>query len=597
MNKVILSLTILLLFVIPASTQLSPTRAQAPVTFTVGWTGSVFDTLNPAAFTLDDGAAHTLGEILYDSLVRINLNSTVTPDLATSWTYKNSTVIDFNLVHNATWDDGQPLTANDVVFTLNLYITHPEIAYEHTFVGTITSVRALDNFTVEIQTSTPDATLLDYELVGLPILPQHIWANVANYTSYANDNPVGSGAFTFVKWGGPNTYVEFAANNNYFYGRPHIDQLVFEYFTSSNAMELALQSGQIDYAGPSVPVGLISTLTSLPNVQVISRLGPEYYYFNFNGYNQGFGNPALRDKAVRIALSHAIDNQELATVVWGGFAKPQNTIIPVSLGDWVNPNIQQYDFNLTEAANLLDAAGYKVGSDGVRVGPNGTRLALKIEVPSDYAEEYRAAQQIATWWKQIGVDATPQITDTGTLGNEAADWKFDTYIWLWSASEPDPSWFLSFFQSSQAAPAPNPGLSDSGYQNPVYDQLFNEQVQATNSTARHAIVYQMQEILHQDAVYYPLYDPLLVQAIRSDLFTGVPPGLLPPLFEGTFHVLLASVTPVVTPSQTSQTTTAMTTTGAAMSTESVIAIAAAVIIVAVVIGAVFVTRKSSKKGQ
>jgi peptide/nickel transport system substrate-binding protein len=502
-----------------------------------------------------------------------------------------------NLVHNATWHDGQQFTANDVAFTINLLLKHPEISYEHEFVQTIASVHVLDNYTVEIQTSKPDATLLDYELVNIPILPQHIWANVANYTSYTG-NPVGTGPFKVIKWGGPGTYVQLAANDNYFYGRPHIDQLVFQYFSSSNAMALALESGQIDYAGPTFPNALLSSLSSLGNVQLISRLGPEYYYFCFNGYAQGFGNPALRNKEVRIALSHAIDSQELSQVVWGGFAKPQNTIIPIALGDWVNPNVMQYDFNLTTAANMLDAAGYKVGSDGVRVGPNGTRLALKIEVPSDYAEEYRAAQEIAGWWKQIGVAATPQITDTDTMGGESVNWKFDTYIWVWSTpAGGDPDLFLSVFQSSQAAPAPNPGFSDSGYQNPVYDQLYNQQIQQTNSTLRHAIVYQMQAILHQDEPYYPVYDPYLVQAIRSDMFTGVPAGLLPPVFIGTFYSLLASVRPTVAPAQASQTTTATAAMGTAISTEGLAAIAVVVVVVLAAVGVVVTRRKSSKKGQ
>jgi len=596
-----MSVTIVLLCLIAGSPFVSPVRAQGPVTFTVGWTGSTLDTVNPAAFTDSDGASKIIVNVIYDPLVRVNINGTTTPDLAATWTYKNSTIVDFNLVHNATWHDGQPFTANDVVFTIHLLLTHPEISYLDEFVGTIQSVNALDNYTVEIQTSKPDASLLTYDLVNIPILPEHIWVNVANYTSYTGA-PVGTGPFKFVKFGGPGTYVVLTANDNYFYGRPHIDQLVFQYFSSSNAMALALQSGQIDYAGPTFPNAILSTLSSQGNIQLISRLGPEYYYFCFNGYAQGYGNPALRNKNVRIALSHAIDSNELAQVVWGGFAKPQNTDIPLALGNWVNPNVQQYDFNLTTAANMLDAAGYKVGSDGVRVGPDGTRLALKIEVPSDYSEEYRAAQEIAGWWKQIGVAATPQITDTDTMAGESVNWKFDTYIWVWSTpAGGDPNLFISVFQSSQAAPAPNPGFSDSGYQNPVYDQLYNQQHQETNVTKRQAIVWQMQQILHDDEPYYPVYDPYLVQAIRSDMFTGVPAGLLPPVFIGSFYTLLEGVRPVSGVTQSSQTTpqtTSQTTeAAAAISTEGLLAIVV-VIVAAVVVIAVLVTRRRpSKKGQ
>jgi hypothetical protein len=110
----------------------------------------------------------------------------------------------------------------------------------------------------------------------------------------------------------------------------------------------------------------------------------------------------------------------------------------------------------------------------------------------------------------------------------------------------------------------------------------------------------MQDILHQDEPYYPVYDPYLVQAIRSDRFTGVPAGLLPPLYEGTTQDLVVSVRPIVTPTQNSQTTamsTSQTTATGAMSTEGLVATTVVAIAALVLVGVLVTRRKSSKKGQ
>ena len=596
MRRTITLFTFLLLLTISSSAIASrPTTAQATqTTFTVGWGGSPLDTLNPTAVTLYDGGSYITMHAIYDTLVRSDPNGDPIPDLAQSWTYVDPTTVTFNLAHNAAWHDGKPFTADDIVYTVNTYLAHSEFPIMRLYVENVKSITATDQYTVQIKLTNPDVTFVPERLPGMYILPKHIWETVSNFTSFTNPNPVGTGPFKFASWGGVNSYVEFVANPDYFLGKPHIDRFVLRYFTSYNPMALAIQSGEIDYAGPLFPPAIVSTLEGTSGVKVVSRPDPRYYYFCFNQYAKGAGNPTLRDKNVRTALSHAIDNTELAAVVWAGRAFPQNTVIPLTFGEWVNPNVKAYDFNLQEAAQILDKAGYRTGSDGIRVSPTGVRMSYKLEVPSDYQEEYRAAQMIADWWKQIGVEAKAQLVDTGTLGDEVVSWKHDTFIWAWSVGEiVGPDYFLSMFQSSEAQPAPNGGLSDSGFNNPTYDALYRQQMQETDQAKRRDIIWQMQDILHQEAVYVALYDPSADQAYRSDRFTGIPEGTLPPLNNFATNNLLLSVTPITTQTTQAATTTVTSTTAppsAGMSTETiaVIAVIVAVVILAV---AVLATRR------
>jgi peptide/nickel transport system substrate-binding protein len=580
----------LMLMLVIMAIPIQLTKAQAKeITFNVGWAAAVIDTLNPTAMTQMDGGAYNIAHAIYDTLVRSDTNGNPVPDLAESWTYKNATTVELKLAKNAKWHDGQPFSADDVVFSINLFLAHKEFTFLKNTVKTIKSVSASDKYTVQINLKGPDSSFLAFRLIGVFILPKHLWERVANYTTFANPNPVGTGPFKFVRWGGPNTFVEFTANKEYFLGPPNVDRLVFIYFTSYSALALAIQSGEIDYAGPLFSPAVVPTLTSTPGVQVISRPDQRYYYFCFNFYEKGAANPALRDKNVRIALSHAINKPELVTAVWSGYATSQHTVIPVSLGDWVNPKITAYEFNLERAAKMLDDAGYRVGADGVRVNSKGVRLSFKIEVPSNYAQEYRSAQIIANLWKQIGVEATPQLVDVGTLADRVMDWKHDTFIWVWSAGtgiDPDP--FLNMFQGSEAMPAPNPGFNDCGFSNSTFDKLYEQQIQEVDPVKRKAIIWRMQEILHQEAVYVPLYDPLAVQAIRSDRFTGVQPGNIPPLNQFSTNNLLLSVKPIlVSPQTTTVVTTTMAPSGIGVETVGGIAVAIVVLAAAVFI----VTRK------
>ena len=113
------------------------------------------DTLNPTAVTLYDGGAYVVMHAIYDTLVRADVNGNPIPDLAQSWSYSNPTTIIVNLAHNATWHDGQPFTADDVVYTVNTYLAHSELPIMRLYVENVKSITAVDTYTVQINLITP----------------------------------------------------------------------------------------------------------------------------------------------------------------------------------------------------------------------------------------------------------------------------------------------------------------------------------------------------------------------------------------------------------------------------------------------------------
>ncbi len=529
---------------------LSHANAQSSsTTFTVGFTGPDPDTLNPN--NVFNSGAIIVRNMLYDSLLRYNTTLGATPDLAQSWTVSpDGKTYTFPLYHNATWHDGVPVTANDVAFTYNFEVKN-QFPQMTAYVANVVNATALDNYTVQINMKTTDGSVSDFVAPNVFILPQHIWANLTSPGNYTNDNPIGSGPFIFQSWI-PGQEVDAIANPNYFGGAPHVQKIVFKEFTSPSSMVLALENGEIDLAGPNIPPATVPTLTSDPNIKVITSPDVRYWYFNFNQYPNGTGNPTLRDRNVRLALMEAMNTTELAQIVYNGFAQPGTSFIPPALRFWHDPNIPDYGFNLTASAKLLNQSGYNIGSDGTRASPTGTKMSYTLYIPSTEPAQLRAGQQIAQWWSQIGVKATPELIDDNTLLAKIANYSQDMFIWDWIfAGSPNP--WLSVFLTSQLGI-----LSDSGYINATYDHLYQQQLSTTNLTERQRIVFQMQQMIHNDVTYGVLYYNDAIEAYRTDKLIGfvVMPG--GPLYDWNTYTFL-DVRPIGSQTTVTQTTPTTTT--------------------------------------
>jgi peptide/nickel transport system substrate-binding protein len=177
-------------------------------------------------------------------------------------------------------------------------------------------------------------------------------------------------------------------------------------------------------------------------------------------------------------------------------------------------------FDIAEAERRLTAAGYEKDAQGRLLDKEEKPIVLRMTWPDSEEEDGTVAEFIKGWWGQLGITVQAQVTEENTLidllllpeAGGTADW--DTYIWGWGG-DPDPTSLLSFFTTGEIG-----GLNDTGYSNPEYDQLFLDQIRATDETVRHGLIQQMQEIFYRDAIYdIPFYDYEL-HAYRTDRFAG-----------------------------------------------------------------------------
>ncbi len=504
----------------PAAT----TAPAGPITLRIGWAGSP-DSLNPGLGVLTE--AYTIYELVYDSMYSLNLDGSLSPELADKIeTSTDGRVWTFHIRDSVNFHDGTPLTAEDVAFSYNFYQANEDFPFLNTYTGYFESVEATEGNHV-VLTLTEAIPNLDSQLYFLYILPKHIWEGVEAPGEYENPEMIGSGPFKLSEYK-QNEFVHLSANKEHFHTPPKIDEVVFQTFENEDALVQAIKTGQVDMI-TEMPNPAVAALRNEPNVRVVTGapLAPSVSDIIFNlttpetcPPDDGVcsGHPALKDIAVRRALAHATDKQKIIDVVLLGLAEPGRTLIPSGLGHWYNDTLEDYAYDLTVANKLLDDAGYAdQDSDGVREMPDGSAsLVFRLNWPSDSTDAPREAELLSEMWAQIGVKTELQALDPDTLTSICCPaFDYDIILWGWG-SDPDPGFLLSVHLSEEIPT----GTSESGYSNPVFDELFAQQATALDLDTRRQIIWDMQKTLLDDLPYLIPYYALAVQAYRSDRFSG-----------------------------------------------------------------------------
>jgi peptide/nickel transport system substrate-binding protein len=494
-------------------------------TVRIGWAGSP-DTLNPGMAILVE--AYTIFELVYDSMYELNLDGSFSLSLAESAEVSEDGVVwTFKIRDGLKWHDGQPLTAEDVAWTYNLYMDTPEYPYLNGYYTPyFESIEATENNEV-VLTLTEAIPNIESQLMFLYILPKHIWQDV-DKIEYENFEMVGSGPFKMAEYV-QNEFVRLEANKEHFATPPKVDGVVFQTFANQDALVQAIKTGQVDMI-TEMPNTAAASLDAEESIELVvgAPLAPGVTDIIFNQMDpencpteEGgicSGHPALRDRDVRLAMSHATDKQKLIDVVLLGLGNPGLTLIPDGLGDWYNSSLEDYAFDVAKANSILDDAGYAdADGDGIRDMPDGSQsLTFRLNWPSDSINAPRMAELLGQMWGEIGIALEPQAVDPDALTAQCCPaFDFDIMIWGW-ASDPDPSALL-YVYTTDAIPY---GSSETGYSNPVYDDLYNQQQVTLDYDTRKEMVWEMQRIVHEDVVYIiPFYDTS-VQAFRTDRFTG-----------------------------------------------------------------------------
>jgi peptide/nickel transport system substrate-binding protein len=469
-------------------------------------TSSRIDSLNPyVAFNQD---AYTTFMYMYPTLVQYDQDLEFVPDFAESWeTSEDGLTWTFHTVPNATWSDGEPLTAEDAAWTINTDVKYKGggAANAAGLVAHITEAEAPDSNTLVVHYEEPVANVLS-QFQQLAILPEHVWSEHAtgkdgkDLRSYKNEPPVVSGGpFTLTEYK-KNDIAIFETNPNFYGPKPHIDGFGLRMFTNDDALITALKSDEIDLIESVPPTGIKSLRDDGFVVDIVPGVTENDFIINTNP--KKLGHRELLNPKLREAFAHAIDRDQIVEVAWLDTAEPATTFIPPATGEWHNSELEPEEFDIDLANDMLDDLGYEMGQDGIRVA-EGNPMEYEVITPNDLTGLDRTFQIIQSDYADIGVRLTQKSLDSSAAFEAigAPDYKyleFDLAMWDWVPLI-DPDFMLSVLTCEQFA-----GWNDSGYCNPAYDKMYQQQGVTLDEDDRRSLVWDMQEMIFEDRPYIML---------------------------------------------------------------------------------------------
>jgi peptide/nickel transport system substrate-binding protein len=590
MRTLWLALLLALLFV-PAA------QAQDEKVLRIGWSQDP-RTLNP--FVDLDEEDFNVWALNWDFLVNVSPEDlSPAPGIAESWEVsEDRRTVTFHLVEDANWSDGEPITAEDVKWSLETLGSNGPLFSSYT--ENVESITTPDDSTVVIETSKPDTRIVGGLLIY--ILPEHIWGDVPVKRltgSYKPDMPlVGSGPYIATEFE-RNRIIRMERNPEFRGPAPKFREIQFIKYGSDDAVTRALTLGEVDLV-EEVPEGAFERLGRERNIETIRSPSPEFTQLTFNlcardRCPDARLNPAVQDRAVRQAVGYAVDRERINEIAARGTAFVGHGLLPEWYRSFYEVPEEDYPFDPARAEALLDEAGYLPGEDGIRA-KGDTKLSFDLAVRSEEQSNIQAARLVAEMAREVGIEfkvdvmSTDRLTEITTrrVDDKPAP-EFDTFIWGWGGDAYDPSFLLNLLTTG----AIDQQLSDAFYSNPEYDRLYAEQSGEFDPAARKEIIRQMIAIAQRDLPYLVLtVDPGL-QAYRTDRIASPPRAC--PAETGDLWCAQVSYEPVLTLAPASAETAAATSDDGG--TSGLVYVLIAVGVAALALVAFLVIRRRRAKGE
>jgi len=469
-------------------------------------------------------AAFEAWNMIYPTLTdKAAADFSVTPGLAESWEGSDDgKTWTYTLRPDMKWSDGQPLTAEDVAYTINR--SRDEAWLNHSSVTGNLTAKATSPTTLEVTSKVVDPKL---PILDVYVVPKHVYEEYDDkaITKWNGQTDVGGAAFSLAEFK-KGQFARFAANPEFWGEKPAIDEVVIRVFNNPDAMVAALRSGELDFV-QNVPESQFLNLREDGDFTTIEGMQGGFDEFALNG-GDGLekGHPALDDERVRQANAHAIDKQTIVDRVLRGLGEPAYAVSPSANPDWTPeiPEDQRFDFDLELANQMLDEAGYEdTDGDGVREMPGGGQpLRMRYAVRSESQVSQPIAEFITGWLDEIGIATTQKTYDDGQLTELIGKGDYDMFVWGWTPYvDPDP--MLSYFTCdmvSQDPDDPTNYYNDASLCDPEYDKLYAQQKVERDPEKREQIVHEMLTRFYSHAVYMPLYLQADLQAYDKDKFEG-----------------------------------------------------------------------------
>ena len=445
---------------------------------------------------------------VFSTLVKYSAEDgvTVVPDLATEWSASpDGLVWTFNLRQGVTWHDGQPFTADDVKFTLDGIRSENVRAQFRSALRGVTDVAVVDPQTVTITSSEPVGSLPTLLAYNIAIAPKHLLdgQDLNELTDFVQ-KPVGTGPY-MVQEIVSGDRVVLSANTNYFEGAPKIGTLTYKVVPDINSVVAQLLTGELDMA--TVEASNLEALKQGGGLTTTSALEPNTFAVYLNNTRWPFDNPLVRK-----AATMAIDRQAIVDQLLLGEGVVATSSHSPAYGEFYNPNIQPYPFDLAQAEALMTEAGF-TKQDGLWA-QDGKPIRIELMVDKGNSTREQLALVVQQYWQDFGIEATLAVEEWSVYiergGQLPGDYDARTG---WRITAPDPDKTSEYGTGG--------AVNHYGYSNPVADDLLARGRTEIDPAARVAIYHELQQVLYDDCPIVWMYYPNGIIAHNARL-QGVP---------------------------------------------------------------------------
>lgn len=451
-----------------------------------------YRSLNPA---VQSGfATGTPGSQLFAGLLLIDRNFEPQPYLAESWKISDDGLkYTFHLVEDATFHDGEPITAEDIAYSLDVVKNnHP---FGPAMFGNVEAVGTPDDHTAVIQLEKPTPGLmLSLQPLLMPVLPKHVYDDGQDISTHPRNmqNVVGSGPFELVE-NDPSRRIVMERNGDFFLdGKPYLDKIVFRLVKDPLTRSLLLKKGQLDLAGFS---GLrpreVARLEENESINVTTE---GYDAIGFIHYlEMNLREPPFDDTRVRRAIAHAIDVEFIADVLFQGRAEVGTG--PLHTGNpFYTDDVRTYPVDLEKARALLDEAGYPPGEDG-------TRFTVTVDVPTWAQQTHNPiAEYLRPQLEKVGIQVElRRAPDFSTWSTRVSSFDYEATI-NGSFNYPDPT--IGVHRHFLCSNIRNVIWSNTqGYCNEEVDEILKAAAVEMDREKRQELYTRLQQKITEDAVF------------------------------------------------------------------------------------------------
>ena len=442
--------------------------------------------------------------MIYEPLMYFNRakSGDIEPWLAKSYSWNSDgTAIIFKLRTGVTWNDGKPFTAADVAYTFNLD-TDPAL---NTNGLPIKNAVANGDDSVTINFTKPAFQNLTYVAGQTMILPQHIWSTVSDKKTWTDPKPVGTGAWIPSKVNGQ--VMEFTANPHYYQpNMPHFKTVRFLEYSTNATADQAIESGSLDWAGGFIPDVKKNYLAKNPKYALEDiPLSVTYLVPN---YKQG----PTADKAVREAISQAIDRDFISQSVYNGYAPPTNPmdLLTPNFNNILDPTLAGQSFGKADPAaakSTLQAAGYTLGSDNVFRDKSGKPLNISIKVVNGWSDYISILQIAEQELAAAGIKLTVVPEAYAAWLQDQNNGNFQLMIDNFGYTSDPYTYYNQLLNGSVAPPIGKlDQFGDYGrYDNPQVDSLLADIAGTADTAKQKQDFYQIEHLVLQDVPTIALF--------------------------------------------------------------------------------------------